>query len=135
MSEKMFERILSEQKKSESEQDSLKNREEISESEEEFLNHILAEASPEEVENIQKGYDEYRKIEQEIYDEKGGETTIEDIKERIPDNLWIKIMYSEIPPANIKDMKLPEFDAIWEKYEKEKDEKEFKEAKEKGRIN
>jgi len=135
MPEKMFEKILADQEKFDSKQASSETRKEILESGEIILNYILAEASHEEAENIQKGYDEYRKAEQEIYDEKGEEMTIDDIKERIPDNLWIKIMYSEVPPVDIKDMKLPEFDAIWERYEKDKGEEELRKAKEKKRIS
>ena len=135
MSEKMFEKILADQEKFNSEQVSSEIRKGVLESGEVILNHLLAEASPGEAGDIQKGYDEYRKAEQEVYNEKGEETTINDVKERIPGNFWIKIMYSEVPPIDIKDIKFPEFDAIWEKYEKEKDEEELRKAKEKKRIN
>ncbi len=134
MQEKMFEKILADQKKVDSEQASSEARKGILGSGEIILNHILAKASPKEAEDIQKSYDEYKKVEQAIYDEKGDNMRISDIKKRIPNNLWIK-MYSEISPVNIKDMKFPEFNTIWEKYEKDKSEKELEEAKEKNRIN
>lgn len=133
----MFEKILADQEKFDSEQISSEARKGILESGEIILNHVLAKASPKEAEDIQKSYDEYKKVEQAIYDEKGDNMRISDIKKRIPNNLWIKIMYSEIPPANIKDkdIKLPEFDTIWEKYEKDKSKEELKKAKKKNRIN
>ncbi|MEA1925949.1 MAG: hypothetical protein U9M90_01740 [Patescibacteria group bacterium] len=136
MSEKkLFEKILSDQEKFDSEQVSSEIRREFVESEEAILNHILSKASPEEAENIQRDYDEYKKIEREIYAEKGEEMTTKDIKERIPNNFWAEMMYSETSSANIKDLKLPDFDVIWEKHIKEKDEEELREAKEKKRIN
>jgi hypothetical protein len=134
MSEKMFEKILSEQEKFDSEENHSEVRDEILESEEMILNHILKEANPKEAEDIQESYNEYKKVEQEIYDKKGGEITIDDIKERIPDNLWIKIAHSKFSP-DIKDKKFPEFEDIWRKYEEEKNEEELEKAKEKGKIN
>ena len=62
--------------------------------------------SQEEKDKIQEAYDEYVRIEEEVFEEKRGSATSDDIKERIPDNYWIELTSSALDSKKKKNQKL-----------------------------
>ena len=89
---------------------------------------------------IKEAYEEFLKVEAEVFGEKGDAATIDDIKKIIPENYWIELAESGINPDDSK----VDFDKIWKGVTEKLDwdeikrnalDEELKEAKKKGQIN
>jgi len=135
MSEKkLFEKILDDQESFEEDKGAIKARELCLEVHEELLNLVLVNFGQEEAEVLQAAFEEYKKVEAEVFKELGGKTTLDDVRARIPDNLWLDI----INPDNILPKEVTEgisFDEIWEAVKEELDKEELEEAKKNNKIN
>jgi hypothetical protein len=93
---------------------------------------------------IKKAYEEFLKAEEEVFEEKGHDGTMDDIKKITPQNYWLDLVDSVLEPDDSK----VDFDKIWEEITKKLEEdkirgvldeeiidEELEEAKRKGRIN
>lgn len=139
--EKMFESILRDQKKYGEEKEAgdkrLAVRQSVSEGYENILNERLKKLPEQEAQKLQDDYEKYLKAEKEVFEEKGGGTSLDDIKEKLPEeNLWIKILEEMgINNEDLEKLNLPSFDEIWKEYEKQKTEEKLKKAKKDNKIH
>lgn len=132
MSEKkLFEEFLEKEKKVE---DINEIRRLVIEAHEMMLNIILRDLDATSAQELQDAFEEYKKVEEEIFKETG-DCTIIDLRERIPDNLWHNMIHPEENPQESQINMDGMADEIWEQYQKEKEEEELEEARKNNKIN
>jgi len=127
--DKLFKKILPVQKNIEEQQEYAEFLKLQEEADCKLLDLVLAKSSPEEAQDIQDAFEEYKKVRSEVLDEKGvSGTGIEDIKALIPDNLWIKLVYDQLR-NNTPEV---DFDEIWKNIQEKTDMKNWGKEKENG---
>lgn len=105
-----------------------------------FQSVMSAVDSEKEKVKIEGAYEEFLKVEAEVFREKGEAATIDDIKKIIPENYWIELIESN------RDVGISKIDfdkawkgiadnLDWDEIKRNTLEEELKEAKKKGRIN
>lgn len=88
------EEVWGEENRNKSEEEKQNDLEKWKEADEDLLKHVLDKSSVEESQKIIAAFEEYKKVRDEVIEVKGADADYDDIKARIPDNQWMKILYT-----------------------------------------